>query len=969
MKKRGNIIALVSFACGLLLTSCGGSSNKEYSLTIEKDSGVSAIEIYNDDSKISDLTHIEEGTELRAVITLVDGYVTTAVTLNDNEVSVTNGTYLFEMPKENSVLEVKTSLEDGGIIINNDNAKGTYLLSVNGETSSDNKFKVGDEITIKITPNSGYKVSSFKLDEEEVTLVDGSYSFEATKLTYTINIEYTEGYKVYIDVLNEPNNDFYESVKAYVNNDEITSKDYLENGTEIKLVLKAAENQEFRVNEYINTLALLYVHVNNDVYLGDDESVASLSSDHKELTYTFKIESEDLNIKIAYNSSTIFGSSSVGSSFIFEKNDNVDVYGYSVNETYDASYFTPTLVRKPGYKVTSFTLTDENGTKEVINESQFSLIFKNNVSQNFSLSSDLTGKITIKIDGEEKAERKISYVGLDDIKVTSGLIFDTSLIAGETVSMGGIVAADGSKYIKDIKFDGVEGVLPEQNTYDLSWSYNFVMPENDVTIEFVLDTAYSLDYTKNENIEKVEFRSSSSTSSDNIITTGIPGQSVYAFIYVKEGYLLSKVTDQDGNELEIAGTDYNSEIPYVIAQVGDDGLTLTIEVNKSYSVSASAETEKYVTTVLYSETAAAGSTFQFSYYRNTFTKSIKEVYLTDTSGNRLNIKLTDISDEFQIGYSFIMPETDVIICYDLEDAVGYETKINITSETGEDVNSLIEYLMIRNINSNVNISEYKDGMVASLFAETDTQIQLSLTSGYTARASFTYVVNGQDKTEEIEISYVGGGDVLFKSFYTPAGIKSIDVVIYKEKALNATINHDESLTDEEFSLLDITYELNNEEVDSFIDKVYAGDQINIIINTKNPDGYTYLFEIKDSNGNPIESSYYGYRINGDFTITFKKVKTYSFTIKNESSLTYVNCYLDLSNNDRLNDGDNIVGDNLTGYFSFIYLTSPIDYVVTIGGVEVTKGSVTTLEYGAYYGESESFTINGDVVITITDYAQ
>lgn len=63
-------------ACALLATSCGTEepnpdpTPESYKLTVNSDSGVESVKITADGTEVTDLTRIEEGTELTAVIDL-----------------------------------------------------------------------------------------------------------------------------------------------------------------------------------------------------------------------------------------------------------------------------------------------------------------------------------------------------------------------------------------------------------------------------------------------------------------------------------------------------------------------------------------------------------------------------------------------------------------------------------------------------------------------------------------------------------------------------------------------------------------------------------------------------------------------------------------------------------------------------------------------------------------------------------
>lgn len=977
MKKRGSILVLTSLACTMLLASCGGTSNPEvstYELSIEKDNGVSTVQIYEGDTEVSDLTRIEEGTELKAVITLVDGYETTAVTLNDEAITTTDGTYLFEMPSEDSTLSVTTEQTTGLITVNNDSEKGTYTLTVGEESLTDNEFEVGDEVTLSVTANEGYELASVKVDGTEVTLTEGSYTFETTKTAYVIDITYNELYKVSLNVINQPSNGFYSSAKVFVGNEEVTSEDYFESGTEVKVVLTAAnEYNNFVVDEYRNVPAYIYLHVNDDVYYGNDRQVASVSADSSTLTFTLTIESEDLDINVAYNGSKIIDTTATGVNFEFEPNEYIEVYGYSKDDKYDGTYFTPVLKRAPGYKVTGITLTDEEGNERQLSEASLPM-FKNNVSSSFGIMGNYTtGTVKVKISGEMTTERTITYVGLESVTASSSSSFDTSLIAGDYVSMGGITCNDPTKAIKDIKFEGVETYASQG--YDGSWSYGFEMPEGNVTITFEFEDLQALTYEENANIESVVFRSSSSTwSEDNIITHGQPGATVYAFIKPKSGYLLKSVTDQDGTELSIQ-YDYTG-LAYVAATVGDNGLKLSFELGISYTVTVDEASKEYISTNLASgETAAEGATYTFQYNVINYAKKVNEVYLTNEEGERLDIEIKEESSYYSTTYSFVMPDCNVIICYDLVDNQKYPTTFNFTSADGEDVSTLITSLMIRNDLSGVSISEYSANLTGDLYEGTNTQVMIGLNVGYEATGTYTYTENGKDVTEELEISSAYNNVINFLPFYTPAGIKSVDIVISKSTPLSATVTHDSTLTDAEFNALDITYYVNDKEVTSFTNNVYSGDTVNIEINSEAEEGYVYQFKVTDADGELYSgSANYGYRVDGAFIFTISKVKAYEFSVVNNlSDYGFVSCSIFLSDGSYAS-GDEyqsslIYGDNLTATIHITYASKPLDYVVTVGGNQVASGSLTESEssYGGITGETSEFAVTGNVVITFSDH--
>ena len=175
MRKRRNIWVLGVAACALLATSCGTEeptpdptpTPESYKLTVNSDSGVGSVKITADGTEVTDLTRIEEGTELTAVINLKDDYEISAVTLNGDAVSATDGSYVFDMPSKDSTLAVTTSEvapEVSTITVTNDDTKGAYTLTKGDTAVTDGKVNVGDTVKLTVTPNEHFAVKDLTVN-------------------------------------------------------------------------------------------------------------------------------------------------------------------------------------------------------------------------------------------------------------------------------------------------------------------------------------------------------------------------------------------------------------------------------------------------------------------------------------------------------------------------------------------------------------------------------------------------------------------------------------------------------------------------------------------------------------------------------------------------------------------------------------------------------------------------------------
>lgn len=978
MRKRRNILVLGVAACALLATSCGTEeptpdptpTPETYKLTVISDSGVESVTITSDGTEVTDLTRIEEGTELTAVIDLKDDYEISAVTLNGDAVSATGGSYVFDMPSEDATLAVTTSEvapEVSTITVTNDDTKGTYTLTKGDTAVTDGKVNVGDTVKLTVTPNTGYTVASVTLDGTALTLTDGAYSFTASAATHAVAINYDEvKVNVSLTVYDEPGYDFYEDAQLLSGDTDVTDGAEVRVGSELKVVLTVdGERNTFKETEYVKILRHIYLHVGDTVYHGDDEN-AVVSDDFTTLTFTIAVPAADTEIALSYNSYRATEDDETAVTVTMAENENLEFYGYSATDKYVNQRFQVGIKRKPGYVITKATLTYEDGTTEEVTNSYLLPQFTNDYAMWTYGAGALKGNVTISFEGEVKDVYAINYVNGDSVK--ADVTFETSKIVGEMVNVYNIKSSDSAKTISEIKFTGVE-CTASYSSYSDTWSYNFTMPANEVTIEFVFEDLVELTYAPNENLDSVVFSSNSYYNDSYVIQYAKPGSTVYAFAAPKDGYLLGDAVSNDGTKYQ-AQRGYGSTVYsyYYAVTVPEDGLTLTITADVAYDVTADPETTGKVITSITNEQAIEGATVNFTYRPSSSLYVVNDVYLKNSNGEKLDIAITQTPGYSSTSCSFIMPGEDVTICYGVSEAQTYKATINVTAPDGEELNSVMKNFSLTNRDSNVNVSTYTQGMTANFIENTSTNLGVELATGYEASATYTYTVDGVDQTEDIAVAYISSGRVTFASFMIPANIKSIDVTITKATPVKATVTHDGTLTDEEFAGLAFTYTVNGQSATDF-STVYKGDSIAFEITSEAESGYAYEFEITDSEGNPI-NGYGSYQITGDFTITVSKVQAYSYEFVFDGVDQY-SCYvnLDLSNGSAVTSGSGsglIYGNGLEGRLYANYVATAIDYVVTVGGTETITGSFEANTQGIY---GEWFDITGNVVITITPHAE
>ena len=119
------------------------------------------------------------------------GYELTSITVNGDEIDITNTPYTFEMPAQAANVVATFTAKTLNLTINNENSKGT----VYGVPATST---VGSEISFTVTPKEGYTVNTVTYSftptggTENTTTLTAPYSFNMPGYDVTINITYTE---------------------------------------------------------------------------------------------------------------------------------------------------------------------------------------------------------------------------------------------------------------------------------------------------------------------------------------------------------------------------------------------------------------------------------------------------------------------------------------------------------------------------------------------------------------------------------------------------------------------------------------------------------------------------------------------------------------------------------------------------------------------------------------------------------
>ena len=163
------------------------NSDNEYVFTIESDSTFTAefAEIPPDSYVVTvnceehgtvtpGTADYESGTEVTLTVNPDSGYRVKSVTLDGKAVTLTNGKYTFKVTA-NCTFEAEFEA------IPADRYTVTVKCGEHGAvTPGTADYESGTEVTLTVTPDSGYRVKSVTLDGKAVTLTNGKYTFKVT---------------------------------------------------------------------------------------------------------------------------------------------------------------------------------------------------------------------------------------------------------------------------------------------------------------------------------------------------------------------------------------------------------------------------------------------------------------------------------------------------------------------------------------------------------------------------------------------------------------------------------------------------------------------------------------------------------------------------------------------------------------------------------------------------------------------
>lgn len=400
------------------------------------------------------------------------------------------------------------------------------------------------------------RIYTFVMIEEDVsiavTLEEKSYSITEAK---------------FISFLSTP------EIQYLVNGVAKTGKNDIKAGSNVTINLSGLKDAEDEKTAYL--------------YLNDENPIAAVIQSNK-ASFEFVMPFSDASL-VFYEVSkeidnlngfrvTIDGNLPVG----------VKVYGISSENRYKKGYgFSFVIISNDDYLV-SVTYKIGNGQfKEISSE--------NIIDDVYTVGENINYDLILKINSTKSVFQDVSYVGFDKVKsIGTSSDFNDKLpnryLAGKKFSISSIFPNDGMFFSKVdvVDSNGEKVAVNYINGSDGSISFDFIMPNDDVTITLTSVSKSKVVVNTNANIEYIHISDDSENPGTNLEFAS-PRSLVYVFVVAKDGYVPSSViytpSDEASVTLDLKKYD-NNGIYYTQFTMPYSDVVIDVNVSKLHSLRA-----------------------------------------------------------------------------------------------------------------------------------------------------------------------------------------------------------------------------------------------------------------------------------------------------------------------------------------------------------------------------------------------
>lgn len=318
-------------------------------------------------------------------------------------------------------------------------------------------------------------------------------------------------------------------------------------GEIVTITLSAGENlTEFTHDATSDHFEQTFVHV------GDDIIKPTWASGEESCTHTdvtFLMPNEEVDVYVAYCPRQNLKETGYGCTLSSDSSELVKLFGIKPGEKYDC--IDAYVYGGPGFVASSFeckigndaframekhTSPTRNG---VYYESRGDGLYRVTVMPDYE---DITGEVTIKVEGKVSSAHSIIYSGLEETSINyTDSVLPDSAVAGDSAYVH--VYCNDGYFVKNISLRGLASGTYQYISGGIAY---FTMPDNDVYVDVTVGANLTINYVQSEHIESVKF--TSDFYGNEPITTIAAGESFYVFATPSTGYEVTKAILNDTEE-------------------------------------------------------------------------------------------------------------------------------------------------------------------------------------------------------------------------------------------------------------------------------------------------------------------------------------------------------------------------------------------------------------------------------------
>ena len=601
---------------------------------------------------------------------------------------------------------------------------------------------------------------------------------------------------------------------------------------------------------------------------------------------TFTMPAGDAEIAIAYSMS-YESYSDAGLSIILQENDaGIKVYGTLDEIVYSTAYI---YAEAPlGTLIEAFEYSTDGKNWTQTTAEYTGGVYQARLSySSYSSDSMDPGTYYVRAVSKETGTTTLTYTNAENVKLNEGPTTSGEVTIGLPLTI--IYAPDADHYISGpAVIEGAEATTntaPELGSYSNTGTIKFTMPETPVSITFTLKENLAINIAENENI--ISAMASKTSYNPTEITSIAPGQSIYLFVEVVEGYTPTFASLNGGEP--IAYTDGYSDSYFTIAipkDFAEESVEIEITVSKAYTVTVDEEALAGGEYDLSKETYGVGQEVEVELSPANNLYEITGIAAKDHAELEIKLETTPYGTYTA---TFTMPDYEVILVPTIAKKEVSQVTLSIDADTEEVLSSYT----ISGEDSDMVIQPSYDGSEPVLTQEflvgEALNIQLSTeyvdtsVEGAVIKLPMVYITVGDG--EETMISPVqfyssSNGTYSLGYIYTITSTDNITIRIASQAtgaAATLTAVSDEALDQLVFYNTSISY-YESVTLEELNQTLKVGDIIEIDYPEGTEDGaYLYNLVVKDSKGNVL-NGYDGQYLVTDTALTFELQKVEAVSV-------------------------------------------------------------------------------------------